>query len=121
MERKALGQQIKIIFSVVVILLILSNSLLQLMSGLNLRLNIYKTTIENNAEISLGYLNGWIVDRTGFVRTIALELSNREFIHDLKSLNDYLELQNYAKTTKDLMYFASEKGDWLCRRPSAYL
>ncbi|ONI44320.1 hypothetical protein AN640_00160 [Candidatus Epulonipiscium fishelsonii] len=113
MERKALGQQIKIIFSVVVILLILSNSLLQLMSGLNLRLNIYKTTIENNAEISLGYLNGWIVDRTGFVRTIALELSNREFIHDLKSLNDYLELQNYAKTTKDLMYFASEKGDFI--------
>ncbi|ONI47475.1 hypothetical protein AN644_05110 [Candidatus Epulonipiscium fishelsonii] len=113
MNRKALGQQIKIIFSVVVIALILSNSLIQLILSLSLRFNISQDTIRNNAEVSIGYLNGWLVDRTGFVRTIALELSNREFINDLKALNDYLELQNYAKTTTDLMYFASEKGDFI--------
>ncbi len=92
MKQRSLGQQINLIFSLVIIGLLLTNSALQLYNTITMQLNISTTNVYNNADISLGYIEGWVCENTKLLETLALEMSVNNSYNDLENLEDYLKL-----------------------------
>ncbi|ONI44319.1 hypothetical protein AN640_00155 [Candidatus Epulonipiscium fishelsonii] len=109
MKHKTLSQQIKQLFSIVTISLLLFSTIFNLITGLKQEFSIARTIIFNNAEIGTGYLSGWVKDNNRFVKTLATSLGQTANLYDIQNFKNYIHAQNENKEDAHAVYFSNGK------------
>ncbi|OON98253.1 MAG: hypothetical protein ATN36_01085 [Epulopiscium sp. Nele67-Bin005] len=109
-KRKSLSSQINLIFSIIVAVLIMTISTAQLITTINLQLKLARTYIDDNANIAMGYLYGYLDTNTALLNALATDISKREAFKDVEDLESYLALQAAGRNDIFCIYYAHHDG-----------